>query len=185
MKYPDLSLGQVEAIVNKLGGMEGAMSFLRDERVLQEKQTSRSSFSIHIDYSQSLADMITAGKYDWKNDDITEKRFPLKGEGSIEHTVHLLHYDRVMRSDDVITQMDADGFVPALIEDLLAFGAQHPEEQRKYPIIALGSSAKVHGDRGFPFLDRRGSKRNLYLLWFDIEWYEQCRFLARNKVSAT
>ena len=185
MKYPDLSLGQIEAIVNRLGGIEGAMSFLRDERVLQEKQTSRGSFSIHIDYSQSLADMIKAGKYDWKNDDITEKRFPLKGKGSVEHTVHLLHYDRVMTSVDVITAMDVAGQEPALIEDLLAFGAKYPEEQRKYPIIALGSSAGVRGSRRVPCLDGFGSLRSLHLDWFDYGWLEQCRFLARNKVSAT
>ncbi len=31
MKYGELNLGQVEAIVNKLGGMEGALKFLRGE----------------------------------------------------------------------------------------------------------------------------------------------------------
>lgn len=34
MKYGELNLGQIEAIVNKLGGMEGAMRFLRGELVV-------------------------------------------------------------------------------------------------------------------------------------------------------
>ena len=34
MKYKDLTLGQVEAILNKLGGMDGAMKFLRDELLI-------------------------------------------------------------------------------------------------------------------------------------------------------
>jgi hypothetical protein len=36
MKYGELKLGQVEAIVNKLGGHEGAMKFLRGELVISE-----------------------------------------------------------------------------------------------------------------------------------------------------
>lgn len=37
MKYGELTLGQMEAIVNKLGGMDGAMKFLRDELKLVAK----------------------------------------------------------------------------------------------------------------------------------------------------
>lgn len=37
MKYGELTLGQVEAIVNKLGGLDGAMKFLRDELSLVAK----------------------------------------------------------------------------------------------------------------------------------------------------
>jgi len=36
MKYGELNLGQVEAIVNKLGGMEGVRRFLSGELVVQE-----------------------------------------------------------------------------------------------------------------------------------------------------
>lgn len=34
MKYPKLDLGRIEAIVNKLGGMEGVEKFLRDEMIV-------------------------------------------------------------------------------------------------------------------------------------------------------
>lgn len=36
MKYGDLTLGQVEAVVNKLGGMDGVGRFLRGEIVMSE-----------------------------------------------------------------------------------------------------------------------------------------------------
>ncbi|MBU1032772.1 hypothetical protein KJ937_02475, partial [Patescibacteria group bacterium] len=36
MKYGELNLGQIEALVNKLGGMEGVRKFLRDELVVRE-----------------------------------------------------------------------------------------------------------------------------------------------------
>ncbi len=186
MKYNDLTLGQIEAIVNKLGGMEGVQSFLRGERTLHEQHATSGLFPVSIDYGQSLADMIKAGKYDWKNDDITEKRFPLKGEGVVERTLSLVHFNRIISSDDAMHDMMSENLKePATIEDLLAFGAKYPKEQRKYPIIALGSSAGVHGHLDVPSLGGLGSKRDLRLIWFDYEWAEDCRFLARNKVSAT
>ena len=36
MKYGDLSLGQIEAVVNKLGGMDGVNKFLRGELIVSE-----------------------------------------------------------------------------------------------------------------------------------------------------
>lgn len=36
MKYGDLNLGQIEAVVNKLGGMDGVNKFLRGELILSE-----------------------------------------------------------------------------------------------------------------------------------------------------
>jgi len=40
MKYGDLNLGQIEAVVNKLGGMEGVKKFLRDELIVSEPTRS-------------------------------------------------------------------------------------------------------------------------------------------------
>ena len=37
MKYADVSLGQVEAVFNKLGGLDGVARFLRDELVVSEQ----------------------------------------------------------------------------------------------------------------------------------------------------
>ena len=35
MKYPEIKFGQMEAIINKLGGEEGVLKFLRGELVVQ------------------------------------------------------------------------------------------------------------------------------------------------------
>jgi len=40
MKYGELSLGQIEAVVNKLGGMEGMSKFLRGELIVSEPTKS-------------------------------------------------------------------------------------------------------------------------------------------------
>ena len=81
--------------------------------------------------------------------------------------------------------MKETGYEPAKIEHLLAFGEEYSEEQRKFPVIGLGSVAGVGGDRGVPYLSRSGSERSLDLSWFDGDWGGGCRFLAVRKVSAS
>lgn len=48
MKYGDLNLGQVEAIVNRLGGMKGVQRFLSGELVIQPASVMLSSI-VHVD----------------------------------------------------------------------------------------------------------------------------------------
>lgn len=141
-----------------------------------------------VDYGLTLEQMIAVGNYDWKNDDLTDKRFPIKGDGVQEFEACLIHPNRSISSEDCIQLIkDTDKtnpWEPAQTEHLLAFGAKYPEEQRKFPIIALGSVGEVDGNRGVPCLDEDGSKRGLHLPWFGGGWRARCRFLAvRKKVS--
>jgi hypothetical protein len=133
---------------------------------------------LSVDYSRSLEVMIAAGHYDWKNDDITAKRFPVVGQGIEQFEAKVFHFDRTMSSEAVVEAIKADGWEPAQIEHLLAFLEKFPEEQRKYPIIALGSVAKVGGDRGVPCLYRGVDERSLGLGWWDGVWDGPSRFLA-------
>jgi hypothetical protein len=136
---------------------------------------------IVVDYSMTLAEMIVAGRYDWKNDDITAERFPIMGKGKKEIAVELIHFNRNISSDDVERELDKMGLRSATIEELLAFGATFPETQRKFSIIALGSVARIDGYRYVAFLRRIDSGRNLYLRWRDDDWSEIVRFLAVRK----
>jgi len=90
----------------------------------------------------------------------------------------LFHFGRDMHSDPVIAEMPKFGFEPPLIEHCLAFGAQHPEVQRQFPIVFLGSSCLVSGDRGVPYLGRRVSERGLGLYCFGLDWDGPYRFAA-------
>ena len=142
-------------------------------------------FRLMVDYGQSLEQMIDAGRYDYANNDITTKRFPIKGEGKVEFEGRYFHFNRTTSSKNAIAAMKEAGWEPANIEHLLVLGEKYPDEQRKFPIIGLGSVAEVDGDRSVPCLDRSDSGRNLYLSWFGHDWDGSCRFLAvRNKASA-
>ena len=141
-----------------------------------------------VDYSLDLEAMIVAGNYDWKNDDITAKRFPIVGKGKVEFEDTIFHFDRSISSEDAVKEIIAadskNPWEPAKIENILAYGAKNPEEQRKYPIVGLGSVGEVFGGRYVLSLDGRGSERSLSLSWWVGGWYAFCRFLGvRKKVS--
>jgi len=140
--------------------------------------------TLSVDYNRSLEAMIAAGHYDWKNGDITAKRFPVVGKGVEQFETKLFHFDRSVSSEQVVEAIKADGWEPSKIEHLLAFGEKYPEEQRKYPIIALGSEASVRGYRYVPDLYRYGAGRFLDLYWRDVGWNGGYRFLAVRKLSS-
>lgn len=141
-----------------------------------------SVFSLIIDYTQSLEKMIAAGHYDWKNDDITQEHFPIKGSGRQEVEAVLFHFNRMVSSEQMISEMEKAGYEPGKIEHLLALGASQPDLQRRFPIVALGSSwVDPVGDRGVPYLDGDASGRDLRLRWFKHDWLASDRFLAARK----
>lgn len=141
-----------------------------------------------VDYGMNLEVMIAAGNYDWKDDFIVAKRFPIVGTGRVEFEDAIFHFDRKISSEDAVNEIIAadtkNSWEPGKVENILAYGAKNPEEQRKFPIVCLGSVGEVRGYRDVPCLDRSGSGRSLDLTWWDVDWGPGCRFLAvRKKVT--
>lgn len=197
MKYGNLTLGQIEAGINKIGGEDAFRRLLVGELSVVPSMPLDSgvclnktpTFLVRVDYAQSLDAMIAAGRYDWKNDYITAKRFKLEGDGNVEFESCLFHFDRYIESPDAVKAIEAadkdNPWSPGKIEHVLSFGAFFPEEQRKYPIIALGSVATISGRRSVPVLWESGTGRNLDLPWWSSGWHDDYRFLAVRKVPAT
>lgn len=143
-------------------------------------------FRLTVDYSQLLGAMIAAGQYDWKNSDITAKRFPIEGKGVVEFEACYFHFNRGISSENAIKEIKAadtaNPWSAAKIEHVLSLGKIFPEEQRKFPIIGLGSVAEVSGGRFVPGLCKDGSLRVLFVFWFGGGWRPVYRFLAVRKV---
>ncbi len=59
-----------------------------------------------------------------------------------------------------------DGFEPAKMGHIFAFGEQYPEEQRKHPIIGLGTFALIFLQQHVPVLYHYENRRNLYTRGF-------------------
>lgn len=151
------------------------------------EQLAKNCYKVLLDYGQTLQQMIANGKYNYANSNITSGNFPMTGNGKQEVIVELVHYGRDMATDDVLKDLESKGMRPAILPELLAFGATNPEKQREFPIIALGSVWHDRGgDRSVPYLGRDGSRRELNLgwgdgRWGDGRWDDDCRFAAVRK----
>lgn len=190
------TVGQLNAVVKllkKQGGEEGVDRFLRGELVVSElarpELKEDGLFRLTVDYTQSLEQMVAAGRYDWVNSDITAKRFPIVGEGIVEFDARYFHFNRSISSENAVKEIEsadtANPWMPAEIEHTLSHGKTFPDEQRKFPIVGLGSVAKVRGYRGVPCLSKGGSRRRLFLDWWYDVWDPGYRFLAVRKVSVS
>ncbi len=151
-----------------------------------DEQVKSAEISLTVGYSQTVEQMIAAGKYDRKNsDDITDKHFPLPAELSGQKTAvssKLFHFNRDISSENAIAEMDKAGYRPAILSELLALGAKYPELQRQFPIVALGSVwHDADGDRVVPCLSVDGGERELGLDWCGVGWDADCRFLGVRK----
>ena len=105
----------------------------------------RPTFTLVIDYDQSLADMINACQLDWHNPDINDRNFPIKGQGKKEVIIELFHFKKVMISKEVVAEIKKQDFKPAKLEELLALSQKEPELQSKIPHCCLGFCLAASG----------------------------------------
>lgn len=145
-------------------------------------QAVKNFFRVTVDYSQTLDEMIAAGSYNWKNSDINAKNFPVDGKGTSPVNIELVHFNRNIESDEALNELDKMGYRPATLPELLAFGAKHPDKQREFPIVALGSVRRLlRGRRHVAYLDCGVDGRGLGLGWLEGVWGARYRFAAVRK----
>ncbi|OGL73439.1 hypothetical protein A3E39_01780 [Candidatus Uhrbacteria bacterium RIFCSPHIGHO2_12_FULL_60_25] len=148
---------------------------------------SETVYTLTLDCTQSLSDLIAQGKYDFVNDNITEKNFPIECSGEtikMALEVILVHLDERLTTKRVKHELDRRGLKLAPIDILLALGAAESDLQRKFPIVALGYSWPDSGrDLVVPELWHNGSARvvNLNFVYPDDRWDGYYRFVALRK----
>jgi hypothetical protein len=70
------------------------------------------------------------------------------------------------------------GYRPATHQEEIEFARKHPELQKKFWIVALGSFAMDGGNRYVAVLRSASARRVLYdVCWFDFRWASGSRFL--------
>ncbi|MDP3999764.1 MAG: hypothetical protein Q8P76_04240 [bacterium] len=153
------------------------------ELVVQGKKLVDGTIRLLVDYTRPLANMLKEdGQFDWVHSDITEKNFPITKRPNGEADLKMFHFNRDISSDQVIQEMNKEGYRPAELPEGLAHAKANPDEQRKYPIVILGSVWRDFlGRRFVPYRCSDSDERGLYLNWFDREWLEGYRFLAVRK----
>lgn len=137
-------------------------------------------FSCAVNHDLTVAKMITAGKYDFVVGDIP-RWFSKSGHGLVEVTFELVHLNLNIAFDEAVRELNKRDLRPADFTELLAFGAAFPEEQRKYPIVELGSAAWVYGANSVVSLySSENTERYIHI----VHWtgnLSSCRILAVRK----
>ncbi len=140
---------------------------------------------LDVNYALPLSDMIRDGKFDRVNPDIAEKSFPIHKRSNSEVEMKLFDFTNPdIEFDEVIREMDRQGYRPAELPEALAYAKANPDEQRKYPIAIPGSILPLlGGSRCIPCLVDWYGSRKLDLLWYgpgywSLGWF---RFLGVRK----
>lgn len=138
------------------------------------------TFEVRVD-GASVEDLVKAGKYKRADEDISSAHFPSQRVGIAKLKMAVVCFDRFTESEDDLTEFETAGFRGPALKETLAFGAQYPKEQLKYPIVGLSKEAVWRdpvGHRCVPCLDGFRGKRELRLYWFAYGWHGRCRFLV-------
>lgn len=171
-------------LLQKLNGRNSMELFKKLKMLLRNELAEVISYIISthkfkVNYDRSIEDSVKAGNYDRISDSITDKRFSSSTESGVKEVEGAIyHFNKEIPSQTVIFQMERDGYRSATMKELLAFGEQNPELQRRFPIAALGSVAEIRGYRRVGLLDKDGSTRCFYLIFFDCDWSDHICFLA-------
>jgi len=182
IKVSDLKV-LIDALDTGEVSMSDILSFIKEKS--RERKVNIDEIVLKVDYARSVLEMIIAGNYDLKHKDITEESFPL--ENDLLHdersvAVKFFYFNRNISSGDVIFEMNKAGYRPAVLSELLGLGELYPDLQKKFPIVALGSSwCDKLGFNYVPVLNFINNNRKLDLEWFKGVWFDYYRFLAVRK----
>jgi len=139
--------------------------------------------NIVVNHNRSFYSMIETDACDYVHPQITFESLPLadSSSGVRELSVALFHFNRIIKSGDVIAQMDKRGYRSGTIRELLALHERHPELIKKFPIVALKAALPFPYQVVFNYavyLCYSKCKRCLSLCWTYSKWHASYRFLA-------
>ena len=169
--------GMTEAdisLVVEKGGVS-AIGMIADA-IVKCLQQVKNVFRIMTGGTRTTEEVVAAGNYNWKNDLVNGKNFPMRPMPEGPREIVFLEFDHDPGSEEVLAEAQRQGLERPLYEDALFFGEQHPEEQRNAPIVFLHKPWQCpHGLLRVLVLDCDDGNR-LILNYFDGSWRQRCRF---------
>lgn len=157
-------------------------------RVLKDALTPNNKiidniFRITCEGLCKTSELVKRGKYGWSDNDITDKLFPLQEHAPVNRRIELIRFNDSLTSEEVLAEFNNRGLECPTYEDALYFGIEHPEEQRKYPIVFLHEPVRdQHDDRYVLILSEDASRRYLDLVnFFASNWFWNDVFAAVRK----
>lgn len=139
--------------------------------------TLSEKFPVSINYCLSLGKMIDLGKFSYANPSINEEYFSVERRKEEDIEVQLLmpglEPGEATSRNEILDAMKLRKVRPIFIEELIAFGTQYQDEQKKAVIVALGSVCEDTKDRRYvPMLSGNRVDRilDLHVLGSGFSW---------------
>lgn len=139
---------------------------------------------LEAEFSAGSVSELFYGNYPWKKHASCAKVDETKASDRI---ILLKHFNAEISSESAITVMIRQHCRPATHLEAYAFAKAHPELQRQFRMVALGSFALNGGKPFVALLQGSSQKRSLDSYWFDDEvrgWPADIRFLVVRVGSA-
>lgn len=130
-----------------------------------------------------LRRLIDAGKYDDVSSHVADWNFKVPEDCVFGADPKLFLFPRDMSAQSVTREMAIYGYKPAMIWDLLDFGAKNPAVQRKSQIVGLGSVGKYYS-QCIPVLGCENSKRIVRLESLSAKFDAGVYFLGVRKKAS-
>lgn len=161
-----------------------------------DQSTDEELLTVFVSYQLPSYNELNGSRFDWASDLFSskykwEEHESVRGQvdrtaGNRDFLVKEFTEKEIKRmggltSDNVIAWAVANGYRAPVLEETVDFAKAHPDLQREYPIVALGSFALSDGSRGVAILCRDDAERSLDYDWFDAGWLALCRFLLVRK----
>lgn len=148
-------------------------------------------FRVVVDYSQTLEEMIAAGRYELVSTHGEEMDF---GDFHVrcskcdveEVTIEIIRLDRrgQISPEDALSELELMSLRPATLPELLAFGAKYPKKQRKITISAIFGPTQPMKNFFVAALEGRsldGWRKLSFIYQWDGTWCSHCRLAAVRK----
>lgn len=141
------------------------------------------AYPVFVDYGIGIDNTVRLGRYGWVSPNITSANFQASQKGTAVVVVRLEHFDRFISSKEILRSFKKRGLRPAELHELLAFDRKYSHDQRKFPVVALGSVWRhpIGSDQVACIVWGDQWGKALSLAWFAGDWKEVCRFAAVRK----
>lgn len=162
------------------GLQEFCQNIIKD-RIL--KNTKVIKLQTPTKYSATVDQLVKESKFDgYVNSNINDQNFPEAQKPDEDKPINLVNFGIYLSSEDVSKNLDELDLKSATTKELLSVSIAHPDEQRKHPIVALGSVwQNYYGNRYAPVLDEYSDERSLDLNYWDGDWDDRWWFAAVSK----
>lgn len=183
-EFKDVSYGRWAALGHKLGGLKAIEAVLKDDDLAW--RVKKMIIGAKSAVARSFADLLSACKQNWVNDNFNEKNFPLEpvADDESEWEVYEYHFNKTVNGLDAFKKLEELGYRlcgPRRAMEYIANG--HLDIQLDHPLIVTASWGDSVGFWCAPLFFRDYGKRDLRLCRLGRGFDPFCGWLVLRKRS--